>query len=249
MKRMLRNAQTFFPFIRPIKFGACNFATRYFGKMIEPEFAMLSRLPPGGVAIDIGGNWGQSILAFQRMAKPSYITSFEPNQILADRLKEEFANDATVQIHACALSQKKGKFDLYVPQYRSYVYDGLASLDRDEATNWLNPQRMMGFDPALLTVQSQSVPVRTLDEFGLEPDYVKIDVQGKELMVVKGGLETFRRFRPLCIIEAPSTELVALMKTIGLEAYRLIDQQLDHEWQKASNVVFMDDKRRKALNY
>lgn len=249
MKRLLRNAQTFLPFIRPMKFGVYNAATQHLGLRIEPEFTMLSQFAAGGLAIDIGANWGQSIYAFKRTARPSRIISFEPNQILAERLQKIFRDDAQVAIHACALSDSAGSFALHVPQYRSYVYDGLASLDRDEATNWLNADRMQGFDPAQLTVKSQQVPVKTLDSFNLTPDYIKIDVQGAELMVVKGGIETFRRARPLCIIEAPTAELVDLLQSIGLEAYRLTDNGLDPDWRHSSNVVFIDEDRRKQLNF
>lgn len=247
MKRQLRNLQTFFPFIRSAKFGTYNAATRYLGARIEPEFRMLAAYPAGGVALDIGGNWGQSILAFQRMARPSKIISFEPNQVLAQRLVRVFGKDPKVVIHSCALSDEQGEFDLYVPQYRNYVYDGLASLDEEEARGWLNPQRMTAFDPDKLHVSKQNVPVKLLDSFGLNPDFVKIDVQGAELSVVKGGIETFRKNQPVAIIEGPCQELVALLDSIGLKAYRLHEGKLDDAWMHASNSVFLSDKRRAEM--
>ncbi len=247
MKRQLRNLQTFFPFIRPAKFGAYNAAARYLGLRIQSEFRVLASSMAGGVAVDIGGNWGQSILAFKRMARPSKIISFEPNQILANRLKHAFRKDDNVEIQACALAHKRGNFTLFVPHYRNYIYDGLASLDEGEARNWLNPRRMMGFDPDKLRLAEQTVPVETLDSFDLAPDFVKIDVQGVGLAVVKGGMETFRRNQPISIIERPGRELVALLDSMGLKAYRFHKGRLDTAWNRAFNCVFLTDKHRMEM--
>jgi len=43
------------------------------------------------------------------------------------------------------------------------------------------------------------VPVRKLDDFGLSPDFLKIDVEGFEREVAEGGMETMRRARRIMI--------------------------------------------------
>ena len=48
------------------------------------------------------------------------------------------------------------------------------------------------------------VPLRTLDSFRLyehEIDFIKIDVEGFELEVIKGGEETIKRCKPVMVIE------------------------------------------------
>ena len=46
------------------------------------------------------------------------------------------------------------------------------------------------------------IPVRPLDEFALtEVDFIKIDVEGYELEVVKGGFETLKHNDPVVIVE------------------------------------------------
>ncbi len=49
------------------------------------------------------------------------------------------------------------------------------------------------------------VPVRKLDNFGLAPDFLKIDVEGLEKKVVEGGMETLRRTKRI-MIEVHSRE-------------------------------------------
>ena len=49
---------------------------------------------------------------------------------------------------------------------------------------------------------SYEVPVRTLDSYGLEDvGFMKIDVEGFELEVLRGGVETINRCKPIMYIE------------------------------------------------
>ena len=114
--RVLRSLQCYAPFVRPMKFRAYNEATKRLGWRVEPEFKYLCRLAPVGLALDIGGNWGQSIYALERTAKPARTISFEPNPVLAARLENEFSSLARVEIRSCALGNVAGEFDLFVPQ-------------------------------------------------------------------------------------------------------------------------------------
>ncbi|MFD6196145.1 FkbM family methyltransferase [Mycobacteriaceae bacterium NPDC060252] len=239
----LRLAQTYLPFLRPLKFGAYNMGTRLLGWRIDPEFHLLSRLGPTSEAVDIGGNWGQSICALQRTASPERIVSFEPNAVLAQRLIRRYES-TTVRIHACGLSDADGTFDLFVPRYRNFVYDGLASLDEGEARGWLNPDTMAGFDESKLTIERHPVQVRRLDDFGLDPQVIKIDVQGMEASVIRGGLATITASQPVMIIETPSDEVVSLLEPAGLKPYAYRDGQLHQDWRAAKNTVFLTDSHR-----
>lgn len=141
-----------------------------------------------------------------------------------------------------------GTLQLYVPRYRNFVYDGLAPLDERSAREWLSPKRMWQFDPKKLSIDRYDVNVRTLDSFGLTPDVVKIDVQGFELAVVKGGAETFRRSHPATIVECPSPELVDLFAEWDMQAYRCVDGQLIAGDTRGSNTLFLHPSRRSQLD-
>lgn len=247
IKRQLRSAQTHFPGIRTAKFSAYNWATRNLGWRVEPEFKLLDALAPCQLAIDIGGNWGQSIYALQRHARPAKTVSFEPNPQLAARLKTTFASDPTVQVESFALGDTPGEFELYLPSYRGYEYDGLASLDYDSAAQWLNPERMAGFNPDLLEIQKHLIEVRTLDSYALEPDIIKIDVQGHEEAVIRGGLETISASQPVLIIEDPTAGLIELLGKAGLEHFGLVDGKLIPGDLSQPNSLFLSETRRAVI--
>jgi FkbM family methyltransferase len=244
----LRAVQVRFPYLRPAKFAVLNAATRMLGRPMIPEFRLLARLGPVGLALDIGANWGQSLEALKRTVRPREIVCFEPAGYLASRLRRRFAHDPSVRIEAVALGDAEGSFKLHTPHYRKYVFDGLASLDPDEAMHWLGPRRLKGFDPRKLTLHSETVPVRRLDDYALSPEVVKIDVQGAELAVVRGGIETFRRMRPACVIETPGEELVALLGSLGLHAYRFDGASLRPDnWASGPDVLFLSDEHRRII--
>lgn len=247
IKRQLRSAQTHFPAIRTAKFSAYNWATRNLGWRVEPEFKLLGALAPCKLAIDIGGNWGQSIYALQRHARPQKTVSFEPNPQLAARLKNIFEGDTQVQVEACALGDTPGEFELYLPSYRGYEYDGLASLDYDSAAQWLNEERMARFDPGKLKIDRHKIEVRTLDSYGFNPEIIKIDVQGHEEAVIKGGQETIARCRPVLIIEDPTDGLIDHLADAGLQHYGLVDGKLVRGDLSQPNSLFINDAKRQLI--
>lgn len=53
----------------------------------------------------------------------------------------------------------------------------------------------------LSTVGTQPVLVRTIDSFGLDPDFIKIDAEGFDLKVLNGASWTLRQSRPVVMVE------------------------------------------------
>jgi FkbM family methyltransferase len=215
---------------------------------MEPEFQLLCGLGRIALAIDVGGNWGQSIYAIKRTAKPGKIVSFEPNPILASRLAKRFSGDQSVEIRECALSNSAGRFNLYIPKYREFIYDGLASLEYLEAKNWFTKERFAFFDDRRLNIESVVVESMTLDSLQMSPDVIKIDVQGAENLVLEGGISTLERSRPFVIMENPTEYIVDILGEMGLKAYyykngKLIDWRLH-----VNNVVFVTHVHREKLN-
>ena len=183
----------------------------------DPEMYLLPSLcDEAASAVDIGSHAGD--YAFHMLRHSRHCHVFEPRP---DAIKniEGLLEGASlpITIHAAALSNAGGTMSLRVapecPE-RSTL----------EATNPLED----------FSEHHISVPVRRLDDCDLEEvGCIKIDVEGHELAVLEGAMETIRRDQPSLIIEAEERHnpdavenLVCLLEPIGYDGYFLENRHL-----------------------
>jgi FkbM family methyltransferase len=240
LEKVVRTAQVYFPRLSDAKYGLQRRVRRMRRMPFEADFALLRHLTPpaGRQALDVGANRGQSIDAIRLFAPTVPIVSFEPNPNLAAVLRVRYDGDPRVTVNSFGLASTTSRQPLYVPRYRRYVFDGLASFDRVDAESWLE-DRLYGFDPRHLELDVLSCELRRLDDLELSPYFMKVDVQGYELDVIKGGLETIDRFGPLMLIEAPTAELVDLLGKRDYVPFAYTDGALRPYAPGQSNTLFL----------
>jgi FkbM family methyltransferase len=178
----------------------------------DPEIHLLSSLcDETKCSVDIGAYVGD--YAFHMLSYSKHCHVFEPRPKAIERIKERLGGTSLpLTLHAVALSDSEGEMPLRVaPECteRSTLETG-------------NP--LENFEE-----QHTTVSVRRLDNCELgEIGCIKIDVEGHEEAVVKGGMQTIRRDQPSLIIEAeerhnPGTieRLTSLLESIGYKGYFL----------------------------
>jgi FkbM family methyltransferase len=221
VKRVVRTAQTFAPWLADMKADVQHRLCTITRRPFEADFAAL-RLFGGRdrLHLDIGANRGQSITAITITAADPRIHSFEANPVLAARLSERFGASPRVRIEPLGLSDEAGEFELFIPVYRGYMFDGLASLDREAAMSWLNRETILGFDPARLRAEVTRCRVTTLDSMETAPFFMKLDIGGNELKALKGGRRTLGAHRPVLLVETPGQELIDFLAEFRYALYR-----------------------------
>ena len=140
---------------------------------------------PKRAALDIGANKGVYTYALLR-AGCREVHAFEPNPKLFGVLSRWARGKAT--LHAEALSDTTGEAVLMVPHSKAGYSNQGASL---------SAQKLNGQDFG-------AVPVKTLrlDDAGIaDVGFIKIDVEGFEMQVLQGAVETLRRDRPTLLVE------------------------------------------------
>ncbi|GFG67012.1 hypothetical protein MKUB_45020 [Mycobacterium kubicae] len=154
--------------------------------------------PTGATAVDIGASWGLFTYHLaRRVGKPGRVYSFEPHPDNAVMLRRLAAARAGVRFRQAAVSDAAGYAELSVPQHHNRQVTAQASLAH-------------GFDGQGVDVRQVKVPtVRLDDELGpdINVDFVKIDVEGHELSVLRGGASLLRRCRPAMLIEIEQRHL------------------------------------------
>jgi FkbM family methyltransferase len=149
----------------------------------EPEIRLLPCLAdPRRAALDVGSNRGLYTTHLRRCARA--VHAFEPLPHLARRIALAYPD---VVVHPMALSDGQGLAQLRVPG-RNYSWATI------EGTNTWS-----GSSHVVTTVR---VPMDTLDSLGLrDVGFMKIDVEGHELAVLRGAEATLQREGPTLLIE------------------------------------------------
>ncbi len=131
------------------------------------------------VVLDIGANVGTYSEAILKVAPKSKIYAFEPSSAARKKLEDRFIGNNSVRIVPLALGITISIETLWSDAAGS----GLASLTKRNLEHF-------GID----FNQSESINVTTLDSWAnstnVKPNLIKMDVEGHELDVLKGGLKT-----------------------------------------------------------
>ena len=156
--------------------------------------------------LDVGGNRGQFSL-ISRMVKPGLpIVAFEPIPTEAEIFRKALSGK-NVQLHQTALGENAGEAEIHL----SRSADSSSLLPIGEL------QRKLFRDTD--EIGTLKVPVKRLDDFKSEWEkysriLLKIDVQGFELSVLKGAVETLKNCA-FVYVECSETELY-----VGQALYR-----------------------------
>ena len=134
---------------------------------------LVTRFRPGEVFADVGANVGAYSL--RAASQGMIVHSFEPNPENVKVLERNCEiNGLSIDLHECALGSS----------------EGIASLSANGAASRISDEGGL------------KVPVYTLDSFHIPRiDLLKVDVEGYELEVLQGALETLERCHPTMMVE------------------------------------------------
>jgi FkbM family methyltransferase len=150
-----------------------------------PELQLAARLcQPDRGAIDIGANNGLFSWAMSRRA--AWCAAFEPNPACVRLLSRAMPD---LRLIDCALGEKPGQATLAIPVVDGIAYHGYGSLAATSA---------LAEHPR----QEIEISVRTLDSFAWQNvGFIKIDVEGYEEAVLRGGINCIETSRPILMVE------------------------------------------------
>jgi len=185
----------------------------------------------GKIVLDIGGSYGYYALLLSRLVGESgQVFSFEPDWNSFERLTRNLAINERTNTRA-------------VPFCLSDLSFGLVRWVSFDNESWNN--RMADSLPKTDSQKLTVVPVTTLDDFicalGIDQDkirLIKIDVEGAELKVMRGAVNTLRNAKPSILCELHGGELVK-------QVFEFL-KELGYQWKM---IEYMGETRQHIFAY
>jgi len=176
-------------------------------------------------SLDIGANCGVFTLFLSRYS--SHVTAIEPVPYLCSLLIDKFKG-SNVSVENCALGNIDDQRLLNVPLVGSTKFDTRSSLVTD-----FEGQDILG--RRVTAVDQLTVRVKRMDDFKFTNlGFIKIDVEGYEMEVLSGGLDTLKIQRPNLMVEIEQRHhsqgnilgIFSLLRELGYLGYFLFNGNL-----------------------
>ncbi len=163
-----------------------------YGEYCEQEFTVMEHIiKPTDYILDIGANIGLHTVWFAKHAFQGHVSSFEPNEFNRELLIMNLRHNLTANVEVYTNVIGNGISSCFISSYSPHVPGNYG-----ECTVLINKQ-----GPA------QAAQMVTID--ALKPikcDFMKIDVEGYEMEVLKGAEATIDKFKPSMLIEVNASK-------------------------------------------
>ena len=221
----------------------------------EPETPYMADLLSGApVCLHVGASDGRHSYVMTRVAPKARIWAIEPSAFSFEVLKTTVAwhgiKDQVTPIHA-AVGDKPGELLLVTPRKitgrmgRAYAFVAETA-----------PEGKLRPDLQDTGVELQPTPVITIDGFCAEHgiakvDFIRMDIEGAELMALKGAAHVLDRDRPNVLIEihpqmlearfgGTAAAVVDLFKARGYRMFALNGNRLEERQDAVDDAPWKD---------
>ncbi len=165
--------------------------------------------------LDVGSNDGTSIRMFRRYFPLVKIFAVDP--IATPRFKVK-----NLTLIKAALSDKAGSRTLVTPIVNGKQLTQYSSFYKEKMISQICSDMAL-LETEVSTIVNE-VSFNTIDNLGVTPFFIKIDVEGAELEVLKGSLTVIKKYNPVILIEIQNIKsYMDIKELLSLYGYINID--------------------------
>lgn len=192
---------------------------------IEKHY-FLSLVRAGDVVCDIGANQGYFTQLFSDLVgSKGHVHAFEPGPAI-EKLRSVMAAGTypNTTIVNAGLSDTPGTATLLVPGDA----DGQASLRSQQAGCWADGAEVKQHPCKLMTLDEYAADFQKLD-------FIKCDIEGAELLCMRGAISTLKKFQPLLFLEVceewtrsfgyNAQSLMRFLREVGYDHFVIADEK------------------------
>lgn len=169
------------------------------GNIYEEELILDNIIPlfinnsSNKVILDIGSHIGTHSIVYSKLISNAKIYVFEPQTEIFKLLKKNMEDNhfKNVEIFNNAVGHK-----IVDTTMSNMLYDGY------NCNIEYNTNKILNYGGIGLGENGESCSMITIDSLDLERcDYIKIDVEGAEILVLMGGINTIQKYKPYIFFE------------------------------------------------
>ena len=215
-------------------------------KYFEPELEIAKNIfEPGDTVIDVGAHFGRyTIPCSRRVGKQGHIFAFEPIESTF-KVLQRTVNKLKLQnitLLNCAISDRQHTQQMVIPVNKYGI--------ELQSCSFLNNNKGLYTD--IDNYHTQETTVETIDN--LITNYnmqkiklIKCDVEGAELFVIKGAINTIKKYSPIVLLEIVRNhterynyspiDLLQFMMSLDYKIFVLSDGKLVETSSVTKNVI------------
>jgi FkbM family methyltransferase len=197
--------------------------------MYEPGLTamILKFLKPGMIFFDIGAHYGYfTLLASNIVGKYGKVHAFEPTPNTYEILKCNSASKENVILNQCAVLERH---QMVVIHDYGYEYSGF---------NSMFAERLPSEIASKIRTVKHKVKAVSVDEYvasvSVVPDFIKIDAESSESMILRGMDDTIKKYRPMISIEVGDAGIKGIPRSVELINYLVNKGYQAYEYKSGS---------------
>jgi FkbM family methyltransferase len=179
---------------------------------------VLNRQPDQGFFFDVGANHGRYTWISQSECPDMNVFAFEPDPENLELLKLTVAHSKLEQVRIVetALSDRDGMVSFHQDQLTSAT-----GMIQDGETPWI--EKYLGQKSHLIEVRRTMLDSYCTQEF--IPTLIKIDVEGHESEVLRGGSKCLQDHKPILILESFPPKQDQVVHFLNKLGYKVLDAE------------------------
>ena len=185
----------------------------------------------GDIVFDIGANRGYYTILFSHLVgKTGKVHAFEPVPPTFKRLSDTVSREQifnNIELNNTAVGDTNAEITIYMPSND----DGQASIETHTVGSWRSAETITSYQCNMIKLDdyADSNVVKRLD-------FIKCDVEGAELLVLKGGIQLISNYLPIVYLEVfadwtnsfgyTPQDIVNFLKSLGYSEFYLVDEKI-----------------------
>jgi FkbM family methyltransferase len=156
--------------------------------------------------LDVGANDGISALSFRKLLPDSPILSIEVSPRHENSLRRLKLRMKKFDYAIVGAGGESSKETLFTPAYRGILLHTFAGMDELRVRTALTESYGERIS-ARCTMLNDTISIEPLDSLNVDPEFIKIDVEGMAIGVLRGLRETIERCRPKLMVEVEQDQI------------------------------------------